>query len=68
MTSRERVLATPDRREGDMPGPGFYWMGEEEKKEVLDVLASGYLFRYGQFSDPAFKAKTFTLEQEFARQ
>lgn len=51
-----------------MPGPGFYWMGEEEKKEVLDVLASGYLFRYGQFSDPAFKAKTFTLEQEFARQ
>lgn len=50
-----------------MPGPGFYWMGDEERQEVLDVLESGYLFRYGQLGDPAFKAKTYTLEQEFAR-
>lgn len=50
-----------------MPGPGFYWMGEEEKREVLDVLESGYLFRYGQLDDPAFKAKAYTLEHEFAR-
>lgn len=50
-----------------MPGPGFYWMGDEERREVLDVLASGYLFRYGRLGDPAFKAKTYTLEQEFAR-
>jgi dTDP-4-amino-4,6-dideoxygalactose transaminase len=42
-------------------------MGEEETREVLDVLESGYLFRYGQLGDPAFKAKTYTLEQEFAR-
>ncbi|HEY3380916.1 MAG TPA: DegT/DnrJ/EryC1/StrS family aminotransferase [Vicinamibacterales bacterium] len=51
-----------------MAGPGFYWMGDEEKREVLDVLESGYLFRYGQLGDPMFKAKTYTLEQEFARQ
>jgi len=50
-----------------MPGPGFSWMGEEEKREVLDVLESGYLFRYGQLDDPAFKAKAYTLEHEFAR-
>jgi dTDP-4-amino-4,6-dideoxygalactose transaminase len=50
-----------------MPGPGFYWMGEEERQEVMDVLQSGYLFRYGTPEDPAFKAKTYTLEQEFAR-
>jgi dTDP-4-amino-4,6-dideoxygalactose transaminase len=53
--------------EEDMPGPGFYWMGEEEKREVLDVLESGYLFRYGRLDDPAFKAKAYTLEHEFAR-
>jgi dTDP-4-amino-4,6-dideoxygalactose transaminase len=34
---------------------------------VLDVLSSGYLFRYGQLDDPAFKAKTYTLERDFAR-
>jgi dTDP-4-amino-4,6-dideoxygalactose transaminase len=53
--------------EEDMPGPGFSWMGEEETREVLDVLESGYLFRYGQLDDPAFKAKAYTLEHEFAR-
>ena len=50
-----------------MAGPGFYWMGEEERREVLDVLESGYLFRYGELDDPGFKAKTYTLEREFAR-
>jgi dTDP-4-amino-4,6-dideoxygalactose transaminase len=50
-----------------MPGPGFYWMGDEERREVEDVLSSGYLFRYGRLDDPAFKAKTYTLEREFAR-
>ncbi len=49
-----------------MPGPGFYWMDDAERREVLDVLSSGYLFRYGSEHDPAFKAKTFTLEREFA--
>ncbi len=50
-----------------MPGPGAFWMGEEEKAEVLDVLSSGYLFRYGKPEDKAFKAKTYQLEQVFAR-
>ena len=44
-----------------MPGPGSYWFGEEEKKEVLDVLESGYLFRYGSFDDPRFRHKAYDL-------
>jgi dTDP-4-amino-4,6-dideoxygalactose transaminase len=47
-----------------MPGPGYYWIGEEEEKEVLDVIRSKYLFRYGDIKDPAFKKKVYTLEQE----
>jgi len=35
-----------------MPGPGAFLIGEEEKKEVLDVLESGYLSRYGSEDDP----------------
>ena len=30
-----------------MPGPGMEWVGEEEIAEVMEVLKSGYLFRYG---------------------
>ena len=47
-------------------GPGSYLIGDEERKEVLDVLESGYLFRYGSEDDPAFKQKCVTLEKEFA--
>lgn len=47
-----------------MPGPGYYWIGEEEENEVLDVIRSKYLFRYGDIKDPAFKKKVYTLEQE----
>ncbi len=50
-----------------MPGPGSYWFGDEEKKEVLDVLESGYLFRYGSFDDPRFRHKAYSFEGEFAR-
>jgi dTDP-4-amino-4,6-dideoxygalactose transaminase len=50
-----------------MPGPGFYVFGDEERKEVLDVLESGYLSRYGREDDPKFKQKVVTLEREFAR-
>ncbi len=50
-----------------MPGPGAYLFGDEERKEVMDVLESGYLSRYGQESDPRFKHKVVTLEQEFAK-
>jgi len=49
-----------------MPGPGSYLIGEEEKKEVLEVIESGQLFRYGDLNDPGFKRKVFTLEREFA--
>ena len=50
-----------------MPGPGAYWFGEEERREVLEVLASGQLFRYGNLSDPKFTHKVYSFEQEFAR-
>ncbi len=50
-----------------MPGPGMELIGEEEKKEILEVLEAGYLFRYGSPENPAFKAKVYTLEQEIAR-
>jgi dTDP-4-amino-4,6-dideoxygalactose transaminase len=49
-----------------MSGPGSYWIGEEEKKEVLDVLQSGYVFRYGNLDDPAYKRKVYTYERELA--
>jgi len=51
-----------------MPGPGMEWIGEEEKKEVLEVLESGHLYRYGSADDPRFKAKVVKLEQEVASQ
>ncbi|HBP37245.1 MAG TPA: hypothetical protein DD640_00575, partial [Clostridiales bacterium] len=48
-------------------GPGSYLFGEEERKELLDVMESGYLFRYGSESDPQFKRKVATFEQEYAQ-
>ncbi|MBP0990193.1 MAG: DegT/DnrJ/EryC1/StrS family aminotransferase [Oscillospiraceae bacterium] len=47
-------------------GPGSYVFGEEERKEVMDVLDSGFLFRYGKEDDPKFKHKVATFEKEFA--
>ena len=49
-----------------MPGPGSFWIGEEEKDEVLDVLNGGSLFRYGSLDDPNFKAKVHRLEERVA--
>jgi len=49
-----------------MPGPGSYFFGEEEKREVLDVLESGYMVRYGDEKDPNFKRKVATFEKEFS--
>jgi len=43
------------------------YIGEEEKKELLEVIEAGYLFRYGSTDNPAFKAKVYRLEQEVAR-
>jgi dTDP-4-amino-4,6-dideoxygalactose transaminase len=50
-----------------MPGPGAYWFGKEEMDAVMEVMKSGYLFRYGSETDPKFLHKVSTLEKEFAR-
>jgi dTDP-4-amino-4,6-dideoxygalactose transaminase len=49
-----------------MAGPGAYMMGKEEMDAVLEVMQSGYLFRYGNEKDPAFLKKVSTLEKKFA--
>ncbi len=49
-----------------MPGPGAYWMGDEEIKAVTAVMRSGHLFRYGSETDPRFLHQAATLEKEFA--
>lgn len=50
-----------------MPGPGAYWFGKEEMEAVMEVMQSGYLFRYGSENDPKFLHKVATLEKEFAQ-
>ena len=50
-----------------MPGPGAYWFGKEEMEAVIEVMKSGYLFRYGSENDPKFLHIVSTLEKEFAR-
>lgn len=40
-----------------MSGPGRNLIGGEEKKEVLDVLDSGHLFRFGLERDPDYMQK-----------
>jgi 8-amino-3,8-dideoxy-alpha-D-manno-octulosonate transaminase len=49
-----------------MSGPGSQWIGQEELKELMEVMESGYLFRYGNLDDPNYKHKVFTFENEFA--
>ncbi|MGF1509375.1 MAG: DegT/DnrJ/EryC1/StrS family aminotransferase [Myxococcota bacterium] len=49
-----------------MPGPGSYLIGEEEEQQILEVIRSGHLYRYGDPNDARFKRKVMTLEQEFA--
>lgn len=50
-----------------MPGPGAFWFGKEELEAAMEVMKSGYLFRYGSESDIKFLHKVYNLEQEFAR-
>lgn len=50
-----------------MPGPGYYWIGKEEEEEVLEVIRSKYLFRYGDIDDPSFAKKVYTLENELSK-
>ena len=47
-------------------GPGSYVFGEAERKEVMEVLESGYLFRYGSEEDPRFLHKVASFEKAFA--
>lgn len=53
-----------------MPGPGMDLIDDKELQEVLDVMKSGYLFRYGTSignqSDDRFLGKVFAAEREFA--
>jgi dTDP-4-amino-4,6-dideoxygalactose transaminase len=49
-----------------MPGPGIELVGEEERAEVLEVLDSGFLSRYGPSDNPNFKAKVHRVEEEIA--
>jgi len=50
-----------------MPGPGYYWIGEEEEQELLDLIRARYLFRYGDEKDSSFKHRVKTLEEEVSR-
>ncbi|MBT3320557.1 MAG: DegT/DnrJ/EryC1/StrS family aminotransferase [Clostridia bacterium] len=45
-------------------GPGAYLFGKEEIKEIEDVLATGYLFRYGSEDDEKFNGKVYQFEKE----
>ena len=45
-------------------GPGSYVIGAEEEKELMDVIRSGNLFRYGTPGVDGFTAKVATFEKE----
>ena len=47
-------------------GPGSYVFGEEEKKELMDVINAHALFRYGTPGVDGFQAKVATFEKEMA--
>ena len=49
-----------------MPGPGIELIGDEETAEVLEVMASGFLSRYGPADNPAFGAKVHKVEEALA--
>lgn len=48
-------------------GPGSYVFGAEEKKELMDVIEAGSLFRYGTPGVDGFQGKVATFEQEAAK-
>jgi dTDP-4-amino-4,6-dideoxygalactose transaminase len=50
-----------------MAGPGIDLIGQAEIDEVLEVLRSRHLSRYGSEDDPTFGAKVRHLEQAVAR-
>lgn len=48
-------------------GPGSYVFGEEEKKELMDVINAGALFRYGIPGVDGFQGKVVAFENEMAQ-
>src|SRR5712691_6546507 len=50
-----------------MAGPGINLIGQEEIDEVLEVLQSRHLSRYGREDDPTFGTKVRRVEEEIAR-
>ncbi|MGH2464726.1 MAG: DegT/DnrJ/EryC1/StrS family aminotransferase [Candidatus Limnocylindrales bacterium] len=50
-----------------MAGPGVELIGAEETAEVLEVISSGFLSRYGPSDNPAFGAKVHRIEGEVAK-
>jgi dTDP-4-amino-4,6-dideoxygalactose transaminase len=50
-----------------MSGPGRHFIGKEEKKEIMEVLNSGHLFRFGLEGDPDYKQKVVSFEDEFKK-
>ena len=48
-------------------GPGSFVFGEEEKKEVLEVLEGRYLFRYGAVDTEGFCHKVVDYEDELRK-
>ncbi|HVM66623.1 MAG TPA: DegT/DnrJ/EryC1/StrS family aminotransferase, partial [Acidimicrobiales bacterium] len=49
-----------------MPGPGIELIGDEETAEVLEVMASKFLSRYGPADNPAFGRKVHRVEESLA--
>jgi dTDP-4-amino-4,6-dideoxygalactose transaminase len=49
-----------------MPGPGIELIGDEETAEVLEVMQSKFLSRYGPADNPAFGAKVHKVEEALA--
>lgn len=49
-----------------MPGPGWYFIGQEEMNEVMDVLTSREISRY-RFDDQTNRSvpKVYQFEREF---
>ena len=50
-----------------MPGPGAYLIGEEEKQNLIELIESGWLYRYGEPDAVNFKGKVLELEEKLAR-
>ena len=50
-----------------MPGPGSFLLGEEEKKNIIEVIEGGWLYRYAEPGVEGFKGNVLKLEEEFTR-